>query len=141
MRSIINIKGERWSSKVKLWPRFIELTSFSINYMEGYFMYLCESTTHLYKDKNKTSKRLCIGNVRWIFVLWTFSIGNNFFCNLVILKENVNFVCWNFLWCGKYHPCFQWLNLKGLFCKLRIVRKRINCHVLGERYFNNRFIL
>ena len=114
--------------------------SWSYQLYVGLFHVFCESTTHLYKDKNKTSKRLCIGNVRWIFVLWTFSIGNNF-CNLVILNENVNFVCWNSLWCGEYHLCFQWLNLKGLFCKLRIVRKRINCHVLSERYFNNRFIL
>ena len=139
MRSIINIKGEMVKQSEDPYRFLIDLLCLYQLY-GGLFHVFCESTTHLYKDKNKTSKRLCIGNVRWIFVLWTFSIGNNF-CNLVILKENVNFVCWNFLWCGKYHPCFQWLNLKGLFCKLRIVRKWINCHVLGERYFNNRFIL
>ena len=45
----------------------------------GLFHIFCESTAHLYKDKNKTLKRLCIGNVRWIFVLRTFSFRNNFF--------------------------------------------------------------
>ena len=139
MRSIINIKGEMVKQSEDPYLFLIFLLFFNQLYV-GLFRVFCESTAYLYKDKNKTSKRLCIGNVRWIFVLWTFLIGNNF-CNLVILNENVNFVCWNFLWCGEYHLCFQWLNLKGLFCKLRIVRKRINCHVLSERYFNNRFIL
>ena len=31
--------------------------------------------------------------------------------------------------------------LKACFVNLRIVRKWINCYMLSERYFNNRFIL